>query len=434
MNMLKSTLKLSLLLLVAFALPVYAQGSVQGVLDSYLNALGPPKFVCGVGLRHSNFKNQPSQLETDTLAKIHQYGDSAIPTLVQNLSNPANHDSRLASICESALGQLGPAATSALVSMLQNSQGNLSIPCVQSASRLIRFADPTIRRKALVDLLNTTGSSQPTCWFAVDEITRISGSRNLDDPGDLDANLLARYALHFAAGLSSNSEDMRRSSARLLKHCTPAVRDKQMASKVALALAKYLETRISQKSNGFDTSVVEAISYFPSAPPSEVINTLVRCSNAQDKFVAESSVGALVFLASRFEDVPLKGLFSLLSGDESKRVLVINRLRLLSKRQDEAVPYLIQIGSNPSERNSKVLVQTCMTLRSYDKEASAAVPMLAKLLAHSDIQVQKSACEALSNIGREARQAIPALYNLCSTTKDQRLYADAARAIKRISR
>ena len=179
---------------------------------------------------------------------------------------------------------------------------------------------------------------------------------------------------------------------------------------------------------------MEAISYFPSAPPSEVINTLVRCSNAQDKFVAESSVGALVFLASRFEDVPLKGLFSLLSGDESKRVLVINRLRLLSKRQDEAVPYLIQIGSNPSERNSKVLVQTCMTLRSYDKEASAAVPMLAKLLAHSDIQVQKSACEALSNIGREARQAIPALYNLCSTTKDQRLYADAARAIKRISR
>mgnify|MGYP007037542599 CR=1 FL=1 len=88
MNMLKSTLKLSLLLLVAFALPVYAQGSVQGVLDSYLNALGPPKFVCGVGLRHSNFKNQPSQLETDTLAKIHQYATPPFRHLFKTSPTP----------------------------------------------------------------------------------------------------------------------------------------------------------------------------------------------------------------------------------------------------------------------------------------------------------------------------------------------------------
>lgn len=428
-----NNIKCLILLSFVWNCPAIAQSSsVQNILDSYISELGPPKFICGVGLNRRFSTPQPSPIETETLEKLRQHGTNAIPVLVQNLSS--NHsDFRMKDICERALSQIGPNAVPSLVSLLQHSQGDISNRSVSAATKIIKCSDPTSRQQAIVTLLNTTGSSQATCWSAVAEITHAGGSRNLDAP-DHDGDLLARYALHFANGLNSNDEIMRRASAKMLANCASKISSQETSTKVALLLAKYLDSRINQSNDELSSSVANSISYLHFPPPNEAIKTLDKCAKSPNKYLAESSIGALIFLASRFPQVNLDGVLNLLSGNDEHRIYAISRLRLLSNRHDEVVPHLIKIGNNPSNCSSKELIILCTTLSSFGKEAIAAIPMLIKLLDHPNTQVQKSACDVLFRIGPAANQALPALTNLCKNTKVREVYDEADRAIKRISK
>jgi HEAT repeat protein len=131
-----------------------------------------------------------------------------------------------------------------------------------------------------------------------------------------------------------------------------------------------------------------------------------------------------------------KTLLNLLKGkDEEKRLYAIRAAGYLGHHAKPVLPELCQLLRWDKERNKEIRREAAKSLAELGKDARDALPAMTNGLADPDDGVKLHLLAALEQLGPEARSAIPAVdrvIKLAQRNRNQGLYDAAVRTLNQV--